>query len=155
MPEQSSSLPTAGILRRVAALVYDAFLLFGLLVAPLFVVTALRSHPTLLGDGVAHDLPPIAPAPIIWLYMLCIVGGFYCYFWRKNGQTLGMQAWRIRVDDNNGGRPNRRQCLVRAATGSVSLLLCGVGFLWLLIDRQHLAWHDRLSGTRVVVLPKK
>ena len=28
----------------------------------------------------------------------------------------------------------------------------GAGFLWILVDRNQLAWHDRLSGTRLVLL---
>lgn len=155
MSEPVQPPPSAGILRRLAALVYDVFLLFGLLVVPLFLLTALRNPAHLANNSVAHDLPPIAPAPVMWLYTASVVGGFYCYFWRKNGQTLGMQAWRIRVDNCDGGRPNLRQCFVRMVSGVVSLGLFGLGFLWLLIDRKHLAWHDRLSATRVVVLPKK
>lgn len=155
MSEPTQPLPSAGILRRLAALVYDVFLLFGLLVVPLFLLTALRNQTHLANGSVAHDLPPIAPAPVMWMYMVSVVGGFYFYFWRKSGQTLGMQAWRIRVDNRGGGRPNLRQCFIRAVSGVVSLGLFGLGFLWLLIDRQHLAWHDRLSATRVVVLPKK
>jgi uncharacterized RDD family membrane protein YckC len=30
-----------------------------------------------------------------------------------------------------------------------------VGLLWLWVDRDALTWHDRLAGTRVVVLPAK
>jgi len=36
----------------------------------------------------------------------------------------------------------------------VSLLPLGLGFLWILFDPEKRAWHDRLSRTRVVVLPK-
>lgn len=155
MSEPTQSLPSAGLLRRLAALVYDVFLLFGLMVVPLFLLTAIRSHSAFANESVAHDLPPIAPAPVMLLYIVCVVGGFYGYFWRKSGQTLGMQAWRIRVDNRSGGRPNLRQCFIRGIGGLISLSLFGIGFLWLLIDRQHSAWHDRLSSTRVVVLPKK
>lgn len=151
-----TSLPTAGVLRRLAALVYDAFLLFGLLVAPLFIFTAIRSPKVDLQNGsVTHDLPSIAPQPVMLLYMILVSASFYCYFWRRNGQTLGMQAWRIRVDSENGGRPNWRQCLIRATVGLVSLLCAGLGYWWIWIDKNRCSWHDRASNTRVVVLPKK
>jgi uncharacterized RDD family membrane protein YckC len=34
-----------------------------------------------------------------------------------------------------------------------SVALCGVGLLWSLFDLDNLFLHDRLAGTRVVVLP--
>ena len=36
----------------------------------------------------------------------------------------------------------------------LSLLALGLGYLWVWIDPQGLSWHDRLSGTRLVVLEK-
>lgn len=151
-----STLPTAGVLRRLAALIYDAFLLFGLLVVPLFIITALVSPKQNLPQGaVAHDLPAIAPQPVLLIYMIAVVLGFYWYFWRRSGQTLAMQAWRIRVDGENGARPTWRQCFARAAIGFISLLCLGMGYWWIWIDKDGLSWHDRASRTRVVVLPKR
>ncbi len=149
-------LPTAGALRRLAALVYDAFLIFGLLVVPLFIATALLNPRSDVHEGsVTHDLPSIAPKPVILAYMIVVIVGFYCYFWRTSGQTLGMQAWRIRLDGEQGQRPSWRQCLIRAAVGFFSLLCAGLGYWWIWVDKNRASWHDRASNTRVVVLPKK
>ena len=150
-------LPTAGPIRRLLALVYDAFLLFGLLVVPLFLLTAVLAHPAapLQNGSVTHELPSIAPRPVMLAYMIVVVTGFYCYFWRRSGQTLGMQAWRLRVDSRDGGRPGWRQCLLRALVGFFSLACCGLGYLWSAWGRERLTWHDRASDTRVVVLPKR
>lgn len=151
-----AALEQAGPISRLAALGYDSFLIFGLLVVPLFILTGLRERSMgLQTDGVVHDLPPIASRPVLLMYMICMVAGFYYYFWRRNGQTLGMQAWRLRLDNRDGGRASPRQCLIRMAVGFVSLLCGGLGYWWIWIDREHLAWHDRASGTRVVVLPKR
>jgi uncharacterized RDD family membrane protein YckC len=106
-------------------------------------------------SAVAHDLPLIAPKLFLQVYWMFVIAGFYCYFWRKNGQTLGMQAWRLRVDANNGGRPSWKQCGLRLLTGIPSLLLAGLGFWWIWLDPQRRSWHDRASNTRVVVLPKQ
>ncbi|MFT3930441.1 MAG: RDD family protein [Spongiibacteraceae bacterium] len=152
----STELPIAGVIRRLSALVYDAFLLFGLLVAPLFIATAVMSPRQNLPQGsVAHELPAIAPQPVLLAYMIVVIVGFYVYFWRKSGQTLAMQAWRIRVDSNVGGRPTWKQCFVRAAVGFISLLCGGLGYWWIWIDKDGASWHDRASNTRVVVIPKK
>lgn len=151
----AETLPQAGVVRRLAALVYDAFLLFGLLVVPLFVLTALRGKATLANDSVAHDLPPIAPAPLMLVYMIVVICGFYWYFWRRSGQTLGMQAWRLRLDNAAGARASLRQCAIRSAVGLLALLAGGLGYWWIWVDRDGLSWHDRASGTRVVVVPKR
>ncbi|MDB6060633.1 MAG: hypothetical protein JWM78_736 [Verrucomicrobiaceae bacterium] len=151
----SSALPHAGVFRRLAALVYDTFLLFGLLVAPLILILILRGQSQLQNDSVTHDLPPIAPAPVMMIYTVVIVCSFYWYFWRKNGQTLGMQAWRLRLDSSTGNRPTWPQCLIRSGVSVVSLACGGLGYFWLLLNRDHLTWHDRASHTRVVVLPKR
>lgn len=154
-PVDSTALPNAGPIARLAALGYDSFLIFGLLVVPLFILTGLRARSAgLQTDGVIHELPPIASRPVLLLYMICMVAGFYYYFWRRNGQTLGMQAWRLRLDSSTGGRPSLRQCLIRMPVGLLALLCGGLGYWWIWFDRQHLAWQDRASNTRVVVLPK-
>lgn len=157
MSESLASLPIAGVGRRLAALVYDAFLLFGLLVVPLLIATAmLHGGPKpLANESVAHDLPSIAPKLFLQAYWIIVVASFYCYFWRKNGQTLGMQAWRLRVDANTGGRPTWKQCGLRLVSGAASLLLAGLGFWWIWLDPQRRSWHDRASNTHVVVLPKQ
>jgi uncharacterized RDD family membrane protein YckC len=153
MPHQ---LPSAGPIPRLAALAYDSFLIFGLMVVPLMILTGLRQHQIgLQTGGVVHELPPIAPRPVMLAYMFCVIAGFYYYFWRRNGQTLGMQAWRLRLDSSSGGRPSFRQCLGRLLVGAVSLLCVGLGYWWIWFDRERLAWHDRASNTRVVVLTKK
>lgn len=122
---------------------------------PLFILTGLRQRSAgLQTDGVIHELPPIAPRPVLLLYMVCMIAGFYYYFWRRNGQTLGMQAWRLRLDSRDGGRASPRQCLARMPVGFLALLCGGLGYWWIWFDRERLAWHDRASGTRVVVLPK-
>ena len=150
-------LPVAGVGRRLAALVYDSFLLFGLLVVPLFIFAAMTHGGVvrLPNDTVTHQLPPIAPTLFLRAYGVFIVGGFYTYFWRKNGQTLGMQAWRLRLDNVSGGRPSWRQCGLRLLVGPLSLLLGGLGYWWAWLDRNHRCWHDHASDTVVVILPKQ
>lgn len=155
-PESPATLPAAGVARRLAALVYDAFLLFGLLVVPLLVLSAALGKSTEANQSVMHEVTPIAPYPVLFAYELLVIVAFYAYFWRKNGQTLGMQAWRLRVDDAvTDARPSWKQCGQRLLAGAPALLLGGLGFWWIWLDPQRRSWHDRASNTRVVVLPKQ
>ncbi len=149
--------PTASPWRRLAALVYDSFLLFGLLVVPLFVLQALLhwGEVDYGAEGVAHELPALAPTWVIRLYWLVVIAAFYTYFWRSKGQTLGMQAWRLQLCDRDNRPATLKQCAIRLLAGAPALLLGGLGYWWIWLDRERRAWHDRASDTRVVVLPKR
>jgi uncharacterized RDD family membrane protein YckC len=87
------------------------------------------------------------------LTMLTVVG-FFSLFWVKNGQTLGMQAWRIRLVDFQGGSPTVARAIVRCAGALLSAACLGLGYLWCLVDHKKRYWHDYLSGTELVLLPK-
>ncbi len=149
--------PNAGLWRRLAALVYDSFLLFGLLVVPLFVLQAVL-HVSDSGygtEGVAHELPALAPKWMLQLYWVAVIAAFYTYFWRSKGQTLGMQAWRLQLCNRDNEPASLKQCAIRLLVGAPALLLGAAGYWWLWFDREHRTWHDRASKTRVVVLPKR
>ena len=88
------------------------------------------------------------------LVMALLIVGFYGVPWRRGGQTLGMASWRLRVERHDGSLLLWRDVIVRIAAGLLSLLPAGLGWLWILVDREKRAWHDRLSRTRVVVVPK-
>jgi uncharacterized RDD family membrane protein YckC len=87
-------------------------------------------------------------------YLLGVMLVFFSWFWLHGGQTLGMRAWRLRVVSRDGAPLRARQALARFGWALPSLLCFGLGLLWVLVDKERLAWHDRLSGTRLVLLPK-
>ena len=131
-------------MRRIAALGYDTLLVGSILMLVTLAIVALRGGQT------------VAPGSL--LYQLALVGatgGFFVGFWVCGGQTLGMRAWRLRVQQDSGSALTWKTGLIRFAVGIVSVATCGLGFIWLLADPQNKTWHDRIAGTRVVVLPKK
>ena len=77
---------------------------------------------------------------------------FFGWFWTHGGQTLGMRAWKIRVERLDGTALSWRDALLRYASAWLLLLPPGLGFLWAGLDRDHRCWHDRLSATRVVLI---
>lgn len=133
---------TAPFLKRLAALFYDSLLLLALLM----LATALAFW---LKGGVVP-----AQSPWFRLYLLLVAGLFFVGFWVAHGQTLGMQTWRLRVQRRDGQPLGWWQALWRFLLAVPSVGLFGIGLLWILIDRERLALHDRLSGSRVIVLPK-
>lgn len=132
-----------GLLLRLAAIVYDGLLALAIVflgTLPLVILNA--------GEAI--------PAHTWWyrLYLLLLVGGYFVFFWVR-GETLGMKSWRIMIVTADGGPVGARQALIRAGAAALSWLPCGGGFLWSLVDRDGLAWHDRLSGTKLVRSAKR
>ena len=132
-----SSAP--GLLRRLFAILYDALLLAALAM----LVTALL----LIFTG-GRAISAGNPAYRVLLLLLGVL--FFATFWMRDGQTLGMRAWGLRIERFDGGRLRWRDALARAFAALLSWALLGLGFLWVLVDRERLAWHDRLSRTRLV-----
>lgn len=144
MPPALSSPPAlrpASLWRRLAALLYDSLLLLGVL----FLATALLLP---LTGGAA--IP--AYQPLFQVYLLCVSFGFFTYFWRRGGQTLGMQAWHIRLVNQAGGAISLRQALLRFSIAWLSAAALGLGFVWALFEPQRRTWHDLAAGTRVIRL---
>jgi len=133
-----------GLLRRIAIMTYDALLL----IAVLLVAAALVVVPLGVGFGIAVQ------GSSLWFraYLTLVTMTFFCGFWIRGGQTLGMRAWRVRVVRNDGSALGVTQALVRWFSALLSWAAFGLGFLWILVDRERLAWHDRLSRTRLVLL---
>lgn len=145
MSLDTSDLPPPGLGRRLAALGYDAL-----------VVTAIVLFATVPFVLLAHGAPATAASRnLLRLYLLAVICLFFCGFWVHGGQTLGMRAWRLRLVNAGGGPVTWRQALIRFLSALLSWAALGAGYLWILVDRDRCAWHDRLSNTRMILLPKE
>ncbi len=139
---------------RLLALLYDAWPVLALWMVLSTVFTLAYTY---LGHHATRQ--NIAPfSALQWLLWACCWGvtGLYAVLsWRRGGQTLGMRPWRLKVVATDGGVPTRAALWLRYALASVSTLAGGLGFWWAWLDRERLTFHDRLSGTRMVRLPKR
>lgn len=163
----ASQLPDASLLRRVAAWIYDLFLLFavGFSYAAIFIFISNlmgveQQNLTLVENGenmtlIAEDgYQPTASGPLFQIGLAIVLMAFYVIFWITKGATLGMQTWRLELIDLAGNRPNIRICLLRCVLAAASFLCFGLGYLWSLIDSENRTMHDIISRSRVVVHPK-
>ena len=89
------------------------------------------------------------------LVLLGIIAAFYLWFWTHGGQTLGMRAWRLQVQQDDGSALSLTQASLRLVTGFLSCLTLGLGICWLWFDKADKTLHDRLAGTRLVLLEKQ
>jgi len=135
-----------GIFRRLAALFYDLVLLFGVL---MIAVTLLV---------IPYELITDAPFPHdadfhrfgLRLYLVATIGLFFIFFWIRDGQTLGLRTWHLRLvrTDETPLRP--RDALARLAWATLCLAPAGAGLLWVLFDRDRSTCYDRLSHTKLI-----
>jgi uncharacterized RDD family membrane protein YckC len=144
--------PRALIGWRLLALVYDFFPVLALWMLASAAFTAAYYF---TGHDARENIAPFSPLQVLlWLVCWAIAGAYAVLSWARGGQTLGMRPWRLRVVAADGGTPTRKALLLRYGVATLSLLLAGLGFWWAWIDRQHLAWHDRASRTRMVRIEK-
>jgi uncharacterized RDD family membrane protein YckC len=135
---------SAGFGRRLAALIYDAVLIAAMLI--MYTFAAL-----LLAHGAA-----LVPATVgAWTYLyraglVALLLGYYLVNWLRSGQTLGMRAWRIRAVTDSGDPLSLKASVLRMGFGLLAWAPAALGVLWLYLDSEHLAVHDRLSRTRVI-----
>jgi uncharacterized RDD family membrane protein YckC len=110
----------------------------------------------LYGAEGVENIQPNAIAQ--WLsfmgWLICLMG-YYFICWRKQGQTLGMKAWRLKLQNIDGTAASPEQCIKRSIFACFSLGLLGVGYLICLIPSRKTCLHDDLSNTEVVVLEKQ
>lgn len=151
-----------GIGRRLACLVYEGVLLFGVVtVAALVYALIVKQRHALVG---LNGLQAV---------LFLVLGLYFIHFWTRSGQTLAMQTWRIRLITATGAPVGRARAALRyllawmwflPALGAVALsglkgslpafgaLLAGVlvyaALARLHPDRQF--WHDAVCGTRLV-----
>lgn len=157
---------TIGFWRRVVSLIYESLLLLAVIFIASFIF-----HLVFRDPNTAYF------RPLYQLYLMVIIGYYFTWFWAREGQTLAMQTWKMRVVTTDGKRLNMRQAIARyllAVSGTLfpgvggaifffwvmgenpffgvvgGFLFSGSGFLWAIVDRDHQYLHDRLAGTQIV-----
>ena len=127
----------------MGAIFYDSLLVLALLFLGTLPFVAMRGGEPVESGNFLHQLT---------LFLISFL--FFVGYWSRYGHTLGMQAWRLKLETADGRKPGITTSSIRFFAAILSLLPAGLGFWWQLWDKDGLAWHDRLSGTRLVHYPK-
>ena len=135
---------TPGFFRRLAAQIYDTFLLIAILILA-------NGFLYLLATGeLIRDYQLVQR-----IYLVTISFLFYGWFWTHGGQTLGLRAWKIKVLTLDQKPISWKHALLRFTTAIFSWGFLGLGFLWVLLNKNGYSWHDYLSKTTLFFEPKK
>lgn len=143
-----SAIASPALPRRLAALLYDTLLVLPLIMLNVAIALGIYSGVT------ATDNPAALNPHLVQLVAIITAVGFFTAFWCKSGQTLGMQAWRIKLVAFDGTSPGIRQAVIRGLAATLSAACLGLGYWWCLFDRNGRYWHDYLSKTELQLLPK-
>ncbi|MFB9886796.1 RDD family protein [Balneatrix alpica] len=146
--DTASQLPPASLWRRLAAIFYDFLLCVAMLMVVTGILLLISNQDVPLGETQAIGGPVYKSILFLSLFV------FFAKFWTWPGQTLGMQSWRIRVQNRDGSPISLMQAMLRFFAAWLSAACFGLGYLWMLWDKEGLTWHDRFSESRVVVVPK-
>jgi uncharacterized RDD family membrane protein YckC len=159
------SAPPPSIRRRLAALVYEGLILFGIV----FFAGYLFSTLTQQRNGLTHH-------NLLAAWIGLVVGVYFVWFWTHGGQTLPMKTWRLRVVGTRGEpiaplraiaryllawlwflpplalHPLLRLSLPATLAAAAVWYVLWAAAAWL--DRARQFPHDRLAGTRIVAVAR-
>ena len=107
----------------MAALFYDLLLIAALLLVLTFALLPLTAGEAILTS--THGLI----GRLYHALQLLLAFGYFGICWTRGGQTLGMKAWRIRIETADGRPPNWADAIVRFTIGATLLLLAVIG-IW-------------------------
>ncbi|MXW54069.1 MAG: RDD family protein [Gammaproteobacteria bacterium] len=124
---------------RLAAMLYDT-----IIVAAIWVFTIVLLV-TLTGDSVVGA----------WVQSLLFIElfVFFAFFWIHKGQTIGMLAWRLRLESEQPF--TLRKAFFRFCGAMASFLTLGVGYYWIWFDPLRRSWPDIFSDSYIVRYSKE
>ena len=145
----------AGFFKRLAAMIYDwlAVIALAMLVTilNLALVHLLSKYGVL--DLAGYPDPSAYLNDQIWfqLELALWVWLFYAWFWHDGGQTIGMRAWRLKLQRIDGKPIELKRAMLRALYS-----VLGLGNLLVLFTpKTKLSLQDKLTKTEMIVLSKE
>lgn len=162
--QETSTAAPPTVRRRLASLVYEAVLLFGIVFFAGFLFGTLTQQTS----GLGHR-----QALAAWIAL--VVGLYFVWCWTHGGQTLPMKTWRMQLVDRHGHPVRPMRAVARYVFAWLWFLpplalhpffhlslpaTLGATAVWFalwaataMLDPHRQFPHDRLAGTRIVVTP--
>ncbi|HEU5293530.1 MAG TPA: RDD family protein [Burkholderiaceae bacterium] len=162
MPPAAAAARAPSIRRRLACMVYEAVLLFGVVMVAALAYGMLTNQRHALQGNTG-----------LQVFLFVVLGAYFAGLWSTGGQTLAMKTWHIRVQAADGRAPRLMRAVARYVASWLWFLpalasahaagIQSVGFMGLMVvvgmlsyallarlraDKQWL--HDVLCGTCLV-----
>lgn len=168
----SKNTPTAQInstpslkRRLVCMIIYEAALVFGVIFFSSFIFDVTTQSKSALSLRLAREV-----------FLFFVIGSYFVFFWRRGGQTLAMQTWRIKLVNDDFSRIPLTKAIVRYCLAWLWFLpglavayqlnlknaqlaipvvigfCCWAATALFIKDGQFL--HDKLAKTRLIEIPK-
>ena len=135
----------ASFFKRVFSLIYDSLAVIGIMFSLSLLLVLING-----GSTEENKFASFIQFLIITFSGPC----FYTYFWlSNNGQTLGMQAWKIQLISNKNGL-SVKDCLYRCVISVISFLIFGIGYFLILFRKDNKSLADLLTKTQIIDLKK-
>lgn len=163
--------PPATFLKRALAITYDGLISIAVMLVVTWIYTMVDGwiigwdrFEQMAEAGQLSGDPGLTFVLFLTLYL------FFAYFWTRVGQTLGMQVWRIRIENLDGSTVSWTQALIRYVTASVvffaallaayyvsaaTLFVAVPAIIALFLPINGLSLTDRASNSIVVQVTKK
>ena len=121
-------------IKRIAASVYDLFLLLG-------VWFAVGSFAVWINGGIIQTkwVGPLLVILSTWI--------FYGYFWMNGGKTLGMAVWNFEIYSTDCGEITLKKVSIRFFSNIFTILLAGLPLAFIYFSKDNLSLSDYLSKT--------
>jgi uncharacterized RDD family membrane protein YckC len=131
----------AGLMRRLLALLYDSILIIGIYMSYVILVTYLN------GSALESQLEIL----FLQFSFIIFIFLFYCYFWKfNNGQTLGMQVWKIKLVSSGNEEININKMVLRCALSIIFSLVFLSNFIFIIFNKERKTLGDYFSKTKLL-----
>ena len=131
----------ASLIRRLLALLYDSILIIGIYMSYVILITYLN------GSALESQVEKL----FLQFSFIFFIFLFYCYFWKfNNGQTLGMQVWKIKLFSSDNEKVSVIKMILRCFLSLIFSLLFLSNFVFILFNEERLTLGDYLSKTKLL-----
>ena len=131
----------AGLMRRLLALLYDSILIIGIYMSYVILVTYLN------GSALESQIEIL----FLQFSFIIFIFLFYCYFWKfNNGQTLGMQVWKIKLVSSGNEEININKMILRCALSMIFSLVFLSNFIFIIFNKERKTLGDYFSKTKLL-----